>query len=196
MVMRLSTTPVLSSFRFKEYGLALERYAKDFGKTLEKENPYKDQVSLTPLIEAVSAYKDAASVIDQEIESSLSSHPRASWNWKQDCALRLQGDINGISKCDWASKDEEKEDDMSFLNDRIQKAERGFLDPLGLPGRPWYKHLVYAPDEWAGYKAEMFPTLRDTLITQGNLTLFNEALGNLTTRIHIAAQSLLPPPVF
>ncbi|XAR69859.1 Glutamate carboxypeptidase [Bertholletia excelsa] len=31
------------------------------------------------------------------------------------------------------------------LNDRLMLAERGFLDEGGLPGRHWFKHLVYGP---------------------------------------------------
>jgi N-acetylated-alpha-linked acidic dipeptidase len=31
------------------------------------------------------------------------------------------------------------------LDERLIAAERGFLDPEGLPGRPWYRHLIYAP---------------------------------------------------
>ena len=29
-----------------------------------------------------------------------------------------------------------------MLNDRLMFAERGFLDPEGLQGRQWFKHLV------------------------------------------------------
>jgi N-acetylated-alpha-linked acidic dipeptidase len=31
------------------------------------------------------------------------------------------------------------------LNQQLLTAERGFLDPDGLPQRPWYRHAVYAP---------------------------------------------------
>jgi N-acetylated-alpha-linked acidic dipeptidase len=31
------------------------------------------------------------------------------------------------------------------LNARLMRVERALLDPEGIPGRPWYRHLVYAP---------------------------------------------------
>jgi N-acetylated-alpha-linked acidic dipeptidase len=31
------------------------------------------------------------------------------------------------------------------LDNRLMAAERGFLDPRGVPGRSWYRHLIYAP---------------------------------------------------
>lgn len=31
---------------------------------------------------------------------------------------------------------------LRALNDRLMLAERAFLDPEGLRGRPWFKHLV------------------------------------------------------
>ena len=54
------------------------------------------------------------------------------------------------------------------LNYRLQMAEREFLDPKGLPGRPWYKHVVFAPGLWAGYGATTFPTLTEAVETFKN----------------------------
>lgn len=39
--------------------------------------------------------------------------------------------------------------------------ERAVLDPGGLPGRPWFRHLVYAP--LPSYEAETLPAIRETL---------------------------------
>jgi hypothetical protein len=49
------------------------------------------------------------------------------------------------------------------LNDRLIKAERLFLDEDGIPGRTWYKHVVYAPGLWAGYGADTFPSLTEAI---------------------------------
>jgi len=49
------------------------------------------------------------------------------------------------------------------LNDRLFGFERGFIDPCGLPGREWYKHVVYAPGLWAGYAAQTFPSIMEAL---------------------------------
>jgi N-acetylated-alpha-linked acidic dipeptidase len=34
---------------------------------------------------------------------------------------------------------------VQALNRRLIRAERAFLDPAGIPGRPWYRHQIYAP---------------------------------------------------
>lgn len=49
------------------------------------------------------------------------------------------------------------------LNDRLMLTERAFIDPEGLPRRPWYKHVVYAPGLYAGYAARVFPGLAEAL---------------------------------
>jgi len=30
------------------------------------------------------------------------------------------------------------------LNAQLQQVESNWLDPAGIPGRPWFKHLIYA----------------------------------------------------
>ncbi len=40
--------------------------------------------------------------------------------------------------------------------------ERALLDPPGIPGRPWFRHLVYAP--LPTYEAETLPAIREALV--------------------------------
>jgi N-acetylated-alpha-linked acidic dipeptidase len=47
------------------------------------------------------------------------------------------------------------------LNATLLQSERTLLDPAGLPGRPWYRHLVYAPGVYSGYGAKTFPGVRE-----------------------------------
>jgi len=39
--------------------------------------------------------------------------------------------------------------------------EHAFLDPAGLPGRPWYRHLIYAPRPT--YAPEVLPGVAEAL---------------------------------
>ena len=34
---------------------------------------------------------------------------------------------------------------FALLNRQLLAVERALLDPGGIPGRPWYRHLIYAP---------------------------------------------------
>jgi N-acetylated-alpha-linked acidic dipeptidase len=41
--------------------------------------------------------------------------------------------------------------------------ERAFLRDEGLPGRPWFKHQVYAPGFYTGYGVKTLPAIREAL---------------------------------
>ena len=41
--------------------------------------------------------------------------------------------------------------------------EHALSDPRGLPGRPWYKHLIYAPGLLTGYGAKTLPGVREAI---------------------------------
>ncbi len=45
------------------------------------------------------------------------------------------------------------------LNERLVAFERAFVDPAGIPGRPWYRHQLFAPK--FTYAAEVLPSLTE-----------------------------------
>jgi len=47
------------------------------------------------------------------------------------------------------------------LNDKLMQAERRLTNPDGLPRRPWYQHLIYAPGFYTGYGAKTLPGVRE-----------------------------------
>ena len=49
------------------------------------------------------------------------------------------------------------------LNRRLLESERLLTDPLGLPRRSWYKHLLYAPGVYTGYGVKTLPGVREAL---------------------------------
>ena len=49
-------------------------------------------------------------------------------------------------------------------NAALMAQERALLDERGLPGRPWFRHLIYAP--LPSYEAESLPGLREALAAQ------------------------------
>src|SRR5262249_32679560 len=52
---------------------------------------------------------------------------------------------------------------LSRLNDALTGVERAFLDPRGLPGRPWFRHVLYAPGLTTGYASWPFPGVVQSL---------------------------------
>ena len=49
------------------------------------------------------------------------------------------------------------------LNAQIRDIDQLLLDERGLPGRPWYKNLVYAPGRFTGYGAKTLPGVREAI---------------------------------
>jgi N-acetylated-alpha-linked acidic dipeptidase len=49
------------------------------------------------------------------------------------------------------------------LNDALIGVERAFLDAKGLPGRPWFRHMLIAPGLTTGYAPWPFPALQQAV---------------------------------
>ncbi len=71
---------------------------------------------------------------------------------------------------------------LSALNQLLLQNERWLVHEAGLPRRPWYKHLVYAPGFYTGYGVKTLPGVREA-IEQGN---WDEAVE----QIQVAARAL------
>ncbi|MGC8644381.1 MAG: transferrin receptor-like dimerization domain-containing protein, partial [Isosphaeraceae bacterium] len=56
---------------------------------------------------------------------------------------------------------------LAKLNDLLVRVERAFLLPAGLPGRPWFRHAIYAPGVTTGYGAWPLPAVREALESPG-----------------------------
>jgi N-acetylated-alpha-linked acidic dipeptidase len=49
------------------------------------------------------------------------------------------------------------------INASLQSIDQLLLDPQGLPGRPWFKNLIYAPGTLTGYGAKTLPGVREAI---------------------------------
>jgi len=54
-------------------------------------------------------------------------------------------------------------DKQNRLNEDLYKAERQLTNENGLPGRPWYKHQIYAPGLYTGYGVKTLPGIREAI---------------------------------
>jgi N-acetylated-alpha-linked acidic dipeptidase len=48
-------------------------------------------------------------------------------------------------------------------NAKLMESERRLIDPVGLPGRPWYRHMIYAPGFYTGYGVKTIPGVREAI---------------------------------
>jgi N-acetylated-alpha-linked acidic dipeptidase len=68
------------------------------------------------------------------------------------------------------------------LNAQLMRMERALTRDEGLPGRPWYRHFLYAPGQYTGYGVKTLPAVREAI----ELRKWNEA----EAQVILAAQVL------
>jgi N-acetylated-alpha-linked acidic dipeptidase len=78
---------------------------------------------------------------------------------------------------------------LTGLNDAISAVERSFLLGDGLPGRPWFKHAIYAPGLTTGYASWPLPAIRQAL-EEDKPELLAPAIAKTSERIRQAAVAL------
>ncbi|HVS89296.1 MAG TPA: M28 family metallopeptidase [Candidatus Acidoferrum sp.] len=52
---------------------------------------------------------------------------------------------------------------IAEVNRLLIESERKLTTTEGLPGRPWFKHLIYAPGQYTGYEAKTLPAVREAI---------------------------------
>ncbi len=78
--------------------------------------------------------------------------------------------------------------DPAKMNQALMATERAFLTE-GLPGRPWFKHAIYAPGEYTGYAAVVIPGVNES-IDKKDLPTTEQQLKVVTDAVNRAADVL------
>ncbi|HEY6446509.1 MAG TPA: M28 family metallopeptidase [Acidobacteriaceae bacterium] len=84
--------------------------------------------------------------------------------------------------------------DLAALNTQLRAVEEDFLSEQGLPGRPWFKHTIYAPGEYTGYAAVVIPGVneaidaKDLSRAQTQMTVLTEAIDRANGTLQAAAK--------
>ena len=53
--------------------------------------------------------------------------------------------------------------ELQALNQKLMQSERKLTSPEGLPGRPWFQHLIHAPGQYTGYDVKTIPGVREAI---------------------------------
>ncbi|MEP6716809.1 MAG: transferrin receptor-like dimerization domain-containing protein, partial [Terriglobia bacterium] len=85
---------------------------------------------------------------------------------------------------------------LAAINETLYRSERDLtLDP-GLPGRPWFRHRIYAPGQYTGYAVKTLPGIREAVEAgkaqeaDQQAEQVAEVLRALSTRLKLAAKML------
>ena len=76
------------------------------------------------------------------------------------------------------------------LNDLLLHTEQAFLTHGGLPGRPWFRHQIYAPGFYTGYGVKTLPGVREA-IEKGDAAEAHEMAGQLAGALEGARRLLV-----
>jgi N-acetylated-alpha-linked acidic dipeptidase len=82
--------------------------------------------------------------------------------------------------------------DPTKLNETLRATERALLIPDGLPNRPWFRHVIYAPGEYTGYAAVVIPGINEA-IDQRDLVRSRQQVDILAGALNRAAAVLARP---
>ena len=79
--------------------------------------------------------------------------------------------------------------ELARINHRLMMAERDLIEPAGLPDRPWYRHVIYAPGLYTGYGVKTIPGVREA-IDAGNFSRAAEQARVAIRALQRAARTL------
>jgi N-acetylated-alpha-linked acidic dipeptidase len=165
LAMRLAGSEVVP-FRFAPYAAALERELDELERSAIRKN------RLAALEDGEVVAVDLAPVREALVAFGAAGE-------------RLDGVI--------ARAVAEQEAELEALNRALIQIERAFLSSDGLPARPWFRHLLYAPGLTTGYGAWPFPELaeavesRDQELAERGVERLSRVLAEATRRLEAAA---------
>jgi N-acetylated-alpha-linked acidic dipeptidase len=85
---------------------------------------------------------------------------------------------------------------LAAVNADLLRISRLFLNPKGLPERPWFKNQIYAPGAYTGYDARPIAAVREYMDEKkwkeadGQVPQVAEIVANVASGIRTAADEL------
>ncbi|KAK6077777.1 glutamate carboxypeptidase-like protein 2 [Seiridium cupressi] len=130
-------------------------------------------------IQMDSYYDDLQGTIN-ETSTTLDTNPlRAAIDYFAQSALQLeQQATEALSGNDTAQ--------LTIVNHKYRDFQRGFVSQGGLPGREFFKHLIFAPGLDTGYAAVTFPGITEA-VQAGNFSTASEFVTRTAAAITVAA---------
>jgi N-acetylated-alpha-linked acidic dipeptidase len=62
-----------------------------------------------------------------------------------------------------AARQKANPSNIKAVNAKLIESERRLTDQSGLPGRPWFRHMIYAPGFYTGYGVKTIPGVREAI---------------------------------
>jgi N-acetylated-alpha-linked acidic dipeptidase len=159
--MRLADAEVLP-FDFVDFADTVQKYTKDLEKLLkDKQEEIRERNK--ELEEGVfkatfDPHRSTVAPAREEIPPHLNFAPM------QNAADSLARSAEHYRKAlaqKSAGLDKEQSESLRAVNEKLIRSERKLTNDDGLPRRPWFKHLLYAPGVYSGYTVKTVPGVRE-----------------------------------
>jgi len=166
VVMRLADAELLP-FEFTDLADTVNKYVDELKKLAKSQKP-PQEIGFQPLESAAKTLADSASRYNQAV-----------------ARISPGGGLEA-----------EKLREAKTVNEVLYKTERALTSDQGLPRRPWYRHLLYAPGFYTGYGVKTIPGVREALEEKQwsdvapQMTRVSEALTRLASEIDRATGML------
>jgi len=164
--------------RFTPYADALRDYVDDLRRTVARKGRAADGDAARPTLGFDGLPRLVAAIKAFETQAQA-----------VDAATEAMTRREGVAPAQFAK-----------VNDALTRVERQFLLAGGLPGRPWFKHAVYAPGLTTGYASWPLPGVRqgildaDTEMVAGQTGQLIERIDAATAALKTAAEAAGPVP--
>jgi N-acetylated-alpha-linked acidic dipeptidase len=99
-------------------------------------------------------------------------------------ASRFAGEAMSVMAKQLAAKG-----DTTALNASLRAVESDLLAPEGLPGRPWFRHTIFAPGEYTGYAAVVVPGVNEAIDARDAVRA-QAQMANVTAALVRATETL------
>jgi N-acetylated-alpha-linked acidic dipeptidase len=142
--------------RYSTYAQAVLGYIDDLQKV--EQQPGAAQVDLAPLRAAATAWDTATRTLEARAAALLTQ----------------------------PGHDGKRKRTQQRINAALLRQERFLITPAGLPGRPWFRHQIYAPGINSGYATQELPGMRDA-VEQGDTATATRYRDLLVASLQAAA---------
>ena len=177
-VMRLADADVLP-FDFVDLADTVQKYTKDLQKLLkDKQDEIRERNQ--ELDEGVfkatfDPRKPTVTPKHEEVPPHLNFAPMENAG---EALARSAARYRKALSAKQNALDESSAGSLRALNEDLIQSERKLTNDEGLPRRPWYKHLLYAPGIYSGYGVKTVPGVREG-IEQKRYSEAEEEIGRV-----------------
>ncbi len=157
LILRLADADVLP-LRFENLSRTVTGYVKELTKLADDE---REKTANSNALAASGALRLAADPRKPSLaEPAKAPVPFINFAPLQNAVTKLQLSVNAWSKADTSNLDAAR---AAALDAILMKAEQSLLDERGLPSRPWFRHMLYAPGLYTGYGVKTLPGVREAI---------------------------------